>query len=137
MKMYKIIPILVCALFFSGCVGLQNIPDYIAGTYVNQPAEGTAGRYSKNFDLPYPVLFEKTEKALKDMGVSIRYKNEKKRTIMAWYFDDIYDNCIDTTKVSVFFKEIEQDKTKVDVACGNYGLAKFASSRLFKSLEAK
>jgi len=77
MKMYKIIPILVCALFFSGCVGLQNIPDYIAGTYVNQPAEGTAGRYSKNFDLPYPVLFEKTEKALKDMGVSIRYKNEK------------------------------------------------------------
>jgi len=137
MKMYKIIPILVCALFFSGCAGLLNIPDYIAGTYVNQPAEGTAGRYSKNFDLPYPVLFEKTEEALKDMGVSIRYKNRKKHTIMAWYFDAIYDNCIDTTKVSVFFKEIEQNKTKVDVACGNYGLAKFASSRLFDSLEAK
>jgi uncharacterized protein YceK len=125
---------LICIIFLSGCSSLRNLPDYIAGTYVRQPEEGTAGRYIKIIDLPYSACFDKAEGALKEMGASIRYKNRKKHTILAWYFDKIYDNCIDTTKVGVYFKEISPEKTQVDVACGNYGLAEFAATKLFEKL---
>lgn len=125
---------LLCLFFLSGCVTLDKIPDYIAGTYVRQPEEGTPGRYIKTFDAPYGVSFDKIEAALKDMNVPVRYKSKKEKVILAWYFDKIYDKCIDTTKVSVYFKEITPDKTEIHVACGNYGLAKFASEELFKRL---
>lgn len=132
MKIY-ITSIIVMALL-SGCCSLKNLPDYIAGTYVNQPEEGTPGRYIKAVDLPYPASFERAEKALEEMGASIRYKNKKKHTILAWYFDKMYDKCIDTTKVGVYFKELSPEKTQIDVACGNYGLAEFVAAGLFEKL---
>lgn len=132
--MKKIVIFIASLIALSGCCSFKNIPEYIVGTYVNQPEEGTAGRYIKTFDLSYLVSFEKAESALVDMGASIRYKSKKKRTILAWYFDKRYKLCIDTTKVSVYFKEISPDKTEIHVACGNYGLAKFVATRLFEKL---
>jgi hypothetical protein len=130
----KTLLVIIGILFIAGCSGLGNLPDYIAGTYVTQPGEGTAGRYIKTFDLPYPACFEKAQAALKGMGGSIRYKSRKKREILAWYFDKVYQRCIDTTKVGVYFKEITPGRTEVHVACGNYGLARFVADKLFAKL---
>ena len=69
------------------------------------------------------------------MNVRIRYKSKRDRTILAWYFDKAYESCIDTTKVTVYFKELEPNKTQIDVACGNYGLAEFASKEIFSRIE--
>lgn len=133
---FKIVTLLVLVLLFlSGCCKPEHIPGYVAGTYVAQPEEGTEGRYSKTFDRSYPACYEEVETALRDMGVSIRHKSKRKRVILAWFFDKVYDNCIDTTKVSIYFKELKPEKTQIDVACGNYGLAKFTSEELFGRLE--
>jgi len=134
---YVIGIILIGASSLSGCCSIKNIPDYIAGTYVKQPEEGTPGRYIETFDYSYPICFEKALGTLKELGVAVRYKSVKKRTILAWYFDGIYDRTIDTTKVGIYFKKITPEKTQVDVACGNYGLAKFASEKIFQGLQKK
>lgn len=132
----KLLLTLIIGMYaLSGCCSVKNLPDYIAGTYVNQPEAGTGGRYIKTFDYPYHTCFERSEAILEGMGASIRYKSKRKHKILAWYFDKIYDTCIDTTKVGVYFKELSPQKTQVDVACGNYGLAKFVSDELFKELE--
>ena len=131
--MKKIIVILML-IFLSGCVSLENLPDYIAGTYVRQPAEGTGGRYIKTFDSAYEVLFDKAAERVEEIGGRIRYKSKRKGVIIAWYFDEVYRRCIDTTKVTVYFKEITSGKTQIDVACGNYGLARFVSEKLFPKL---
>ena len=53
------------------------------------------------------------------------------------YFDSIYKQCIDTTEVGIFFKEVDARKTQVDVACGNSGLAEFAAEEIYPLLEKK
>ena len=130
----KKIALILGLIFLSGCVSLEHLPEHIAGTYVRQPEEGTAGHYTKTFKMPYQICYDKAVVALKEMGASIRYENKRKKEILAWYFDKIYDKCIDTTKVTISFEEITPQKTKVHVACGNYGLAKFASTELFNRL---
>ena len=127
----------VTLLLFFGCCKPGNLISYVAGTYVTQPEEGTGGRYIKVFNGSYDDCYEEVQNILNEMDVPIRYKNKKKHTIMAWYFDEIFDNCIDTTKVSIFFKEATPEKTRIDIACGNYGLAKFASDKIFSRLEKK
>ena len=133
--MKKFIPLLLSALLLSGCVAIQNIPEYIAGTYVRQPEEGTGGRYIKIFNLPYSDSFDRAEQAVVEMGGSFRFKSRRKRTILAWYFDKVFAGAIDTTKVGIYFKEIDPGKTRIDIACGNYELAKFVSDRVFARLE--
>jgi len=138
--MKKYIPIIVAVLGMVsvfGCSGLSRMGDYIAGTYVTQPPEGTPGRYIEMIDLPYEECYEKALVTVKKIGVSVRHASKKKGTILAWYFDKIYDKCIDTTKVTIYFKEITPQKTQVDVACGNYHLAEFAAERIFKGLKTK
>ncbi len=53
--MKKIIVILGL-IFLSGCVSLENFPEHVAGTYVRQPEEGTAGQDTtkKSADSPSP-----------------------------------------------------------------------------------
>lgn len=131
----KIIFCITILTVLFGCSGLKNFPGYLMGTYVNQPKEGEEGWYGKSFNYSYIESFEKVEDALMDMGVKIRYKNIKEKTILAWFFDKIYDSCIDTTKVTISFKEIDPNRTEVSVACGNYGLAKFTSEEIYSRLK--
>lgn len=133
--MKKFIFFVISLIALSGCCRLENLPDYIAGTYVNQPKEGTGGRYVKIFDLPYSDSFDRAAQAVVEMGGSFRFKSRKRRTILAWYFDKVFVGAIDTTKVGIYFKEIEPGKTQIDIACGNYELAKFVSDRVFARLE--
>jgi len=127
---------LLILFVLAGCTSLKNLPGYIAGTYVSQPEEGTEGRYTETFNSSYANCYQDTKTALSQMGASIRHESKKDHVILAWFFNKIYDNCIDTTKVSIYFEEVNPEKTKVGVACGNYGLAKFASEELFKRLKS-
>ncbi|MBN1354146.1 MAG: hypothetical protein JW994_05730 [Candidatus Omnitrophica bacterium] len=135
--LFLIKPCLLIAffVFLSGCCRLEHLVDYVEGIYVNQPAEGTGGRYIRVFDSPRDVCYDKVLDILKEIKVQVRHKSTKEKSILAWYFNNIYGNCIDTTKVSIFFKELTPGKTQVDVACGNYDLAKFASDEIFSRLE--
>ena len=125
------VSLLVLVIAFSGCTR------YILGTYVRQPKEGEEGNYGRVFVCSYPECYQMSQEVLKDMGVLIFYKNEKEHYISAMYFDRIYNKCIDTTEVGIFFKEIDENATQINVACGNYGLAEFAADRIFSGLDEK
>ncbi|MFH1655744.1 MAG: hypothetical protein ABH954_03950 [Candidatus Omnitrophota bacterium] len=121
----------VILIVFSGCIG------NIVGTDVRQPKEGQKGRYSQSFNCSFPACYEGVQEILQEMRVLIFYKNQKKRMISAMYFSSIYKNCNDTTEVGIFFKEIASGKTQIDVICGNYNLAKFASEQIFSQLKER
>jgi len=125
---------IITVFFLSGC-SIRHFSGYMLGTYVSQPKEGEKGRYSRIFNCPYPVCYEEVQGILIRMGALIFIKNKKGHMISAMHFDKIYRYCIDTTEVGIFFKEIGPAKTQIDVACGNYGLAKFASEKIFSRLK--
>ena len=132
---YRGLILSITAIFFlSGC-SARHFLGHISGTYVSQPKEGEEGRYSRSFDCSYSVCYEEVQKILKEMGVVIFIKDKKGHMFSAMYFDKIYKHCIDTTEVGIFFKEIAPWKIQVDVACGDYNLAKFASKEIFSHLE--
>ena len=120
-----------------GCHGRGHLIGYTLGTYVSQPEEGEEGRHSETFDCAWEDCYQDVQDVLKDMDVLIFHRDKRRKMISAMYFDKIYKNCIDTTEVGIFFKEIEQDKTQVDVACGNYDLAEFASEKIYLGLSEK
>jgi len=132
MKLIFYVAILV---FIFGCCSRDNLPGFLLGTYVNQPQEGEEGWHGKTFSYSYNDSFKKMQGILKEIGVKVRYKSKDKHTILAWYFDKVYDSCIDTTKVTISFEEIDSKTTRISVACGNYGLAEFAAKEIFSHLE--
>ena len=131
----KLIFCMTILAFLFGCCSYDNLPGFIAGTYVNQPKEGEEGWHGQTFNYSYNDSFEKVQGILKEIGVKVRYKNKDEHTMLAWYFDKVYDSCIDTTKVTISFEELDPKTTRISVACGNYGLAEFAAKEIFSRLE--
>jgi len=112
---------------FSGCAR-------ILGTYVSQPQPGQEGRYSQEFDLTVEDAYQKVKVVLKELDAYLFVDNSKKPFISAMRFDKSFVNCIDTTEVGIFFESESDNKTKVDVACGNVRLAKFVADKIFSAL---
>lgn len=127
----KLVLCVVILFFLPGCIG------NFWGSYVGQPREGQQGRYSRSFNCPYNVCFGETLEILKEIGATIFSKSQKKGIISAMHFGRVYRNYVDTTEVKIFFKKIDSEKTKIDVACGNYGLAEAVSQKIFSELNKK
>jgi len=128
----NLIPSLIILLYFSGCVG------HIVGTGVRQPKEGERGSYSKIFDCSYLACYEETQNIItEDMRATITYRNPKKGLISAMEFNSYYKNCNSSTEVLISLEEIDPEKTKINVACGNYGLATVVLVKISAVLEDK
>lgn len=131
--------ILAISLLFiiSGCASPKNLPRYIWGTYVHQPGEGEEGNHKETFKCSYDECYNNVLDILDEMEIKIRYKSKKEHTILAWFFDKLYESCIDTTKVSIIFTEEDPKNTRINVTCGNYGLSEFASTEIFSRMKEK
>ena len=136
----KIVPLILIVSFvitITGCASPKNLPRYIWGTYVHQPAEGEEGNYEEMFECSYDECYDNVLSILEEMNIKIRYKNKKEHLILAWYFDKLFESCIDTTKVSIIFTEEDPEFTRINVACGNYELSEFASKEIFSRMKDK
>lgn len=136
-KVTNVILIILLLFVISGCASPKNLPRYIWGTYVHQPGEGEEGNYEETFECSYDKCYENVLDILNEMEIKIRYKSKKEHLILAWYFDKLYKSCIDTTKVSIIFTEEDPEYTRINVACGNYELAEFASKEIFSRMKDK
>ena len=124
----KIFIIFLLAAFLSGCTALT-----IVGVS-RQALEKEKIKYSKVFDKDISYCYENILKTLASWKVAI-YEKKEKRYILALHFDTVFANCIDTTEVGIFFKELEPNKTEIEVSSFNYNLSNFVVEKLSEYLE--
>jgi len=102
-----------------------------------EDVEKAEKKYAKTFDLDAAYCYEKALEAVGGMKAhAIRQKPEK-YFIVANKFDKAYTLCVDTTALGILIVPLEDNKSSIEVASGNYGLAEFVSENIFGKLEER
>jgi len=129
MKILKFL--LMFAIIFSvaGCA----ITNSLLGTST-QALEQLKVRHSKIFDKDAGYCYQKSLDVLKKWNADV-FQTKTGTYIIAMKLDNVFNSCINTTEVGIFFKESEPGKTQVDVASLNYSLSQFVADNLFKYIE--
>ncbi|MFH1505250.1 MAG: hypothetical protein ABIH08_07720 [Candidatus Omnitrophota bacterium] len=125
---------LIFILFFIGCSPLEFCRLLGTGTKVFRE-KGKI--YSKNFDKDFSFSYDEVVKILRELGTNYSRGKKEKGFIIVTNFDDSYRFCTEATEIAVFFKEIEENKTQIEVACLNPSLAEYASTQIFNALDGK
>jgi len=133
--MKKIILLMMGIVLVAGCTSPKFYPAYFAGTYVNQPKPGEPGTYSLTCNRNYAYCFQKVQDIIKSTNGEVCYSNKGGHQIVTLGFNKIFHNAINTTKVTINFKEIGPDKTEIVIACGNYDLSEFVTDKISKGLK--
>jgi len=133
--MSKVIISLIIIFLIFGHTDPVELTKQILGVSIKSLKEEQIGRKSKVFNYDYSSCYEKTLQVLKEMGVYIFRKSKRGHYIVAMNFDKVFEKCIDTTEVGVFFEEINREQTRVDIKCGNLDLVKFIAREVFPRLE--
>jgi len=128
-----IIPLLL--VFLCGCSGAQ-IRELFLGMSV-EDVQNAGRKYTETFDLRPAYCYEKALESVREMGAQPLHEDRKKYFITANRFDNTYKLCIDTTQLGILITPLEDGKSVVEVASGDYSLAKFVSERLFDKLTAQ
>jgi len=134
--MVKVIIGILILFLILGHIGPVELTKQIVGVSTKSLEEEQPGE-SKVFNYDCNSCYEKTLEVLKEMGVDVFQKNKGEHYIVAMNFNKLFKKCIDTTEVGIFFKEMENKQTKIDITCGNLSLAKFASEEIFSRLKKK
>lgn len=112
-----------------GCATLTEAGKGVAGVSTKSLEEGRKNALTKIFDCDYNACFDKVKQVLGHTGSYIYAQDKKKQMIAAYISEE------DTTPVGIFFKQVEESKTQVEVSSmSTYG-KELISSRLFKALE--
>lgn len=123
---------LIFLLFFVSCAPLEISRLLGVGT---RPFREQGKVYSKVFDKDFFSCYAQITKRLKKMGVSFYRGRKKKNFLITTGFNNIFSQCSESTEVAIFFTEIENLKTRVEVASLNYSLAEVAASKIFDDSE--
>lgn len=113
----------------SGCATITETAKSIAGvsTKVLEDNRKTAIVKTINFD--YSTPYTKTLEILTLMGASV-YKQDKKSQTIAIYVSEQ-----DTTPVGLFFKEIDQNNTQIEISSPSTSAKETIAAKLFYYLE--
>lgn len=107
----------------------------IAGTSIEALEKEKEGRFSRISPQNLPDSYAFTVNILKSRYICIYLENEEEGYLVAMGFDRIFPRCINTTEVAFFFKEVDENQTRIDVVSFNRELAQFVSRLLFEKLE--
>ena len=119
---------LIFLLFFVSCAPLEISRLLGVGT---RPFREQGKVYSKVFDMDYFSCYGQITQKLKKMGVSFYREGKKEGFLITTGFNNIFPQCNESTEVAIFFIELENLKTRVEVASLNYSLAEVAASKIF------
>jgi len=129
MKILKTFGISIILISLAGCAVLN----LVVGTSTCA-LEHEKIRSSKVFDKDIGYCYQASFNALKKWNVNL-FQTKKNSYIIATNLYNIFDSCIDTTEVGIFFKKLEPDKTQIGVASLNHQLGQFIADNLFKYIE--
>ena len=125
---------LIFLLFFIGCSPLELSRLFGAGTRCFRE-QGKI--YSKVFDTDFFSCYAQVTQKLEEMQVFPYRGGRKEGFLVVAGFNKIFPQCSKSTEVAIFFTELENFKTQVEVASLNYSLAEFAASKIFNRSEDK
>src|SRR3989338_136494 len=112
MKTLRILIVLTAVICLSGCA-IWNYSTSI------RSLQKSKVKYSKIFEKDASYCYEKSLETLDKWGAVV-YQKSAGRYIAAWGFNNIYNNCINTTELGIFFNEPEPNKTQVEVSSLNH-----------------
>ena len=125
---------LIFLLFFVGCSPLEFSRLLGAGT---KRFREQGKIYTKIFDIDFFSCYAQITRKLKEMQVSSYRGSQKEGFLVATGFNGVFPQCRESTEVAIFFTELDNFKTKVEVISFNYSLAEVAASEVFSRSEDK
>ncbi|MFC1576437.1 hypothetical protein ACFL3J_02065 [Candidatus Omnitrophota bacterium] len=126
--------IIALAVFLCGCSTMQ-IGELFFGMSI-QDLKETGKKYTETFSKSPSECFDETIVVLQRMNAKILHKNPGQHFIVANRFNTAYELCIDTTELGVLINAVDNNKSEVVVASGNYSLAEFVSKKVFTRLKS-
>lgn len=124
------IPFLICALSFviltSGCAIITEGTKGIAGISIKSLEDSRKEASVRTVDGDYQTTYKKAKEALVNTGSYI-YAEDAKNKMIA-----VYVTKEDTTAVGIFFKEIEENKTQIEVSSPSTYAKELIATRLFR-----
>jgi hypothetical protein len=113
----------------SGCASLKEAWYGLAGTSTKVLEEGRKNAIKQEFDCDYPTCRTKVMAVLDEMMAYIYRKDEAKKMIA------IYLSKQDTTVVGIFFKELENNKTKIEISSPSTYARELIAAKIFPVLK--
>jgi len=129
--------LLVILLFIGlcGCSGTQIRELFLPMSVYD--FKNAKEKYGSTFEMEPSHCFEKTTDILQGMQARVIYSDPKGFFLVANRFDKSYRICIDTTQVGILITPTGSGKVRLEVASGDYDLAKFVSGELVGKLQEK
>ena len=115
--------------FFLGCTSIKEAGEGFLGISTKALEEGRKDSITKTFDYDYFTIFTKVLDILKSSGAYI-YKEGLSERMIA-----IYVSREDTTPVGIFFQEIAQNKTVIEVSSLSTYAKELIAEMVFSQLE--
>ncbi|MFH1440652.1 MAG: hypothetical protein ABIH18_01215 [Candidatus Omnitrophota bacterium] len=119
----------IVSFSFFGCANLKEVAKGIVGISTKEVEKSRLDAIKKDFNLPYEICYDKTLKALKNIG-SYVYTIDRSKDLVAIYVSEE-----DTTCAGLFFTEIDANNTQVEVASPSTYAKELIADKLFKRLE--
>jgi hypothetical protein len=115
-----------------GCATIKEAAKGIAGNSTKALEENRKSALVKTFDYDYFSCYTKTVDILKKRSGAYIYVQDIKRHMIALYVSEA-----DTTAVGIFFKEIDNNKTQVEVSSASTYAKELIAGKVFDLLNPK
>ena len=130
MKRCKLIGLGLTMVLVSGCgVGLKESLRGVTGVSTKVLEDNLSSAESKEFNLGYDLVYSKAQKIIKDIKGYI-YAVDKSQNLIAIYVTEE-----DTTPVGIFFKALNNTKTRVLISSPSKFAKELIAGKIFAGLE--
>ncbi|MFA5410988.1 MAG: hypothetical protein WC321_03905 [Candidatus Omnitrophota bacterium] len=111
-----------------GCAAVSEGAKGIAGLSTRCLEEARQNSLTQAFKCDYKTCYDKSREILKEMDAYI-YAQDKKKGMVA-----VYVSSDDTTPVGLFFKELDEENTQIEVSSPSTYAKEFIATQLFSEL---
>jgi hypothetical protein len=116
-------------LFCAGCgVGMKESLKGVAGVSTKILEDNLPGAESQEFNLDHDVAYSKVQKIIKEINAYI-YEVDKSKNLIAIYVTEE-----DTTPVGIFFKGVDNAKTRVSISSPSKFAKELIAEKIFSGL---
>jgi hypothetical protein len=114
---------------FTGCAGMKEVVRSVAGTSTREVEKSRKNSIKKVFKCDYFTCYAKTQDALKRIGAYV-YAEDKEKDLIAIYVSEK-----DTTPVGLFFQDIDNTHTQIEISSPSSFARDSIAEKIFANLE--
>ncbi len=126
-KEILLIATLIGIIIFSGCTCLKERLKGFLAISTRELEQGRAEAIVKIVDYDFKDCYQKIERILADIG---SYVYSKKSDLIA-----VYISQVDTTPAGIFFKEIDTNRTQLEIVSPAKDTKEYLAQEIFSALQ--